>query len=101
MSNNKISIYEIDKMTINNLRMIARRYLPKNKHFWIKLSMLKLFVINKLSENNLLIESDLINLPFFGQIYLQEGGDLNKALSRLAFDFIPVIGSIGLIGTYI
>lgn len=83
-----ITIKDIHSMSDEELRNIARRYLPSNRHFWIKRSELELMVAHMLSDNGELDprEADLINLPMFGDMYAVEGGDLLGTVLRLGID---------------
>lgn len=87
----KYSIIDIENMSVDELRDFALQFSPPNEHRWMHLSQLKLYVIMLLNSRGQLKQqdADIVNMPLFGKIYINEGGDLQKSLIILGVEMLP------------
>lgn len=85
------TIAQVSQMPIGEIIRYVRLHYPPYVHFYATAAQLRYLAVHFLACEGLLDPRDvqILNEPYFGQIYVASGGDPTAASERLLVDFIP------------
>lgn len=91
------TVKQVTNMSSEQLRLLAREYLPKDQHYVAKRSKLIDFILKNLDEDDRLdpTDSEWYEKPYIGQIYVVEHGDIDKTEKHLTIDSVPGVSIVG------
>lgn len=90
------TVAQIWMIPIPDLIAYIRLHLPPNKHFYANEFELRKMAIGYLAREGQIYPSELeiLNEPYYGDLYIASRGDTLAATARYATELIPVVGNL-------